>query len=342
MSYSLADIWSDRRLFSQVYRGWRRFASTGQTPEEAYQALIALHCRSNGATTDMLAEIVRQFRRPLALDRRAGILGTMSDERLDWSVMSLRKDGFVLFDAKLSPEVCAELRRFAETTPALPDGEGGEHISPAIYNRNSPLSRRYQFSERDVLTSVTAQRLMADESLLAFAQAYFGAAPLFDFAAMWWSSTFSEQPGHQAAQLFHFDFDRLKWVKLFFYLTDVTDDRGPHCFVRGSHRRGLPGAGPLLARGYARLSDDEVIAAFGRDKIASITGSAGTVIAVDTRGFHKGLVPIAGDRLILQFQYSISEFGGAVPRCRFERIVAPELQGLLDRHSTIFARYLPD
>ncbi len=315
MSYSLADIWSDRRLFSQVYRGWRRFASTGQTPEEAYQALIALHCRSNGATTDMLAEIVRQFRRPLALDRRAGILGTMSDERLDWSVMSLRKDGFVLFDAKLSPEVCAELRRFAETTPALPDGEGGEHISPAIYNRNSPLSRRYQFSERDVLTSVTAQRLMADESLLAFAQAYFGAAPLFDFAAMWWSSI---------------------------YLTDVTDDRGPHCFVRGSHRRGLPGAGPLLARGYARLSDDEVIAAFGRDKIASIKGSAGTVIAVDTRGFHKGLVPIAGDRLILQFQYSISEFGGAVPRCRFERIVAPELQGLLDRHSTIFARYLPD
>jgi hypothetical protein len=342
MSYSLANMWSDRRLFRQVYRGWQQFSSTGQTPEEAYQALIALHCRSNGTTTDLLAEIVRQFRRPQPLARRAGILGALSDDRLGWSIKSLQNDGFVVFDAKLSPGVCAELKRFAETTPALPDGEGGEETRPAIYNRKFPLARRYQFSESDVLTSVPVQRLMGDESLLAFAQTYFGAAPLFDFAAMWWSSTFSEQPGHQAAQLFHFDFDRLKWIKLFFYLTDVTDDRGPHCFVRGSHRRGLPEAAPLLARGYARLTDDEVITAFGPEKIASITGPAGTIIAVDTRGFHKGLVPTAGDRLILQFQYSISEFGGAVPRCPIDRVVAPELQRLLDRHPAIFARYLRD
>ena len=209
-----------------------------------------------------------------------------------------------------------------------------------MYDASAPLSRRYTFSEQVVVAQPAVQRLMADESLLSFAQAYFDAAPLFDFMVLWWSTTFSDLPGSQAAQFFHFDFDRVKWLKVFFYLTDVTDERGPHCFVRGSHRRGIAGAESLLARGYARLTDEEIINVFGRDSIASITGQAGTIIAVDTRGFHKGLVPKTGDRLVLQFQYATSAFGGAVPRSRLDKIVAPELQTLIARHPSIFTRYL--
>jgi hypothetical protein len=333
-------MWSDRRLFRQVYRGWRRFARTGETPEEAYQALIALHCRSNGTTTDVLTELIRRFRRPLKLDPVKGILAPMSAEQRNSALAALREDGFVMLEARLPQEICAGLRAFGESAPAEPRGEGDTLPPFAVYNRAAPLARRYDFSEASLVAQRLVQQLMGDESLLAFAQSYFRAAPLFDFVTMWWSTVYSAEPGSQAAQLFHFDFDRVKWLKFFFYLTDVTEKRGPHCFVRGSHRRGLPGAGPLLARGYARLNDDEVAAAFGSDKIASITGKAGTIIAVDTRGFHKGLVPESGDRLVLQFQYSISEFGGAVPRCRLERIVAPELRTLLDRHPAVFARYL--
>jgi phytanoyl-CoA dioxygenase PhyH len=340
MTYSPRDMWTDRRLFSELFRGWRRYAATGETPGAAYQSLISLHCRSNGLVTDALANLVRRFRRPVPLDPRKGVVGALSDSARAAALASLREDGFVVFDAQLPTELCAELRRFAETTAADVEMEGNAATRRAVYNSSAPISRRYHFAEQTLVAQRAVQRLMGDQSLLAFAQAYFDAMPLFDFATMWWSATFSAEPGSGAAQLFHFDFDRIKWLKLFFYLTDVTEERGPHCFVKGSHRRGIASAAPLLSRGYARLTDDDVAAAFGRNRIVSITGKAGTIIAVDTRGFHKGIVPAAGDRLILQFQYAINDFGGDIPRVRFASVVAPELQEVIGSNRPIFGRYL--
>lgn len=340
MTYSLRDLWTDRALVREIYRGWRHYAATGKTPDPAYQSLIRLHCRSNGLSTDVLASLARRFRRPTTLDAHRGVLGAMSDQRIANALASLERDGYVIFDAMLPGEILRELNRFAETTPATVESDAGTVTGPIVYERKTPLSRRYHFAEQTAVGHPTVQRLMADQSLLAFVQRYFGAAPLFDYLAMWWSTTFSDVPGNEAAQLFHFDYDRIKWLKVFFYLTDVTDDRGPHCFVKGSHRRGLPGAHKLLAHGYARLTDEEVIGAFGRESIASITGKAGTIIAVDTRGFHKGIVPRTGDRLILQFQYATSEFGGAVPRSRLTDIAAPELREIVKKSPSIFRRYL--
>jgi hypothetical protein len=342
MGYSLRHLWTDRTFVREVYRGWRQYVETGETPDSAYQALIRLHCRSNGMTTDILADLVRRFRHPIALDPNIGVLATMSNRALSAAATTLREDGFVIFDAKLPAETCTDLVQFAQTTLAEPEGEAGERREPIVYDRAAPLSRRYNFKEQAVIERPAVQRLMADESLLSFAQQYFRAAPLLDFMVLWWSTVFSELPGSQAAQLFHFDFDRVKWLKVFFYLTDVTDERGPHCFVKGSHRRGHPGAERLLARGYARLTDEEVISAFGRESIASITGKAGTIIAVDTRGFHKGIVPKTGDRLVLQFQYATSPFGGSVPRSHLgsDNIVVPDLQNLVARHPSIFGRFL--
>jgi hypothetical protein len=340
MSYSLADIWRDRLLLRSLYRGWRHFAASGETPADAYQSMVSLHCRSNGLTTDILAEIVRRFRRPLPLDPCEGVLGTMSDEGRMAAMARLRNDGFVILDATLPTSVCIELKRFAETTPAELDSESGNASETAIYDRSAPRARRYQFSEPALIALPAVQRLMGDQSLLAFSQSYFGAAPIFDFATMWWSTTFSSEPGSTAAQLFHFDFDRIKWLKWFFYLTDVTEERGPHCYVRGSHRRGISQAAPLLARGYARLTDKEVVDAFGSESIASIVGRAGTIIAVDTRGFHKGVVPLRGDRLVLQFQFATSDFGGHVPRTPLGPPIIPELQEMLEKHPSIFRRYL--
>jgi hypothetical protein len=59
--------------------------------------------------------------------------------------------------------------------------------------------------------------------------------------------------------------------------------------------------------------DDEVIKSMGLwDRVAELTGPAGTVMAVDTLGLHKGLPPRVGDRCVLQVEFATTLFGAPV------------------------------
>ena len=97
----------------------------------------------------------------------------------------------------------------------------------------------------------------------------------------------------------------------FIYLTDVDTENGPHVFVRGSHRANLPSTANLRSRGYVRIPDSDVVAALGKDNVVELCGKRGTVLAVDTMGFHKGKPLIAGHRLMGQLIYSYAHFTGA-------------------------------
>ncbi len=107
---------------------------------------------------------------------------------------------------------------------------------------------------------------------------------------------------------------------LFVYLTDVDTDNGPHCFVRGSHRT-KPGR--LLSDG--RKSDEQILATYSPEDVVEITGGRGTIIAADTRGFHKGKDLVRGERLILQFEFATSMFGAEYPRIRMTPGVSAEM-----------------
>ena len=108
--------------------------------------------------------------------------------------------------------------------------------------------------------------------------------------------------------MFHFDLDRVRWLKVFYYLNDVHSANGAHMFVPGTHRDGaIPRE--LLSQGYTRLSDGEVSKYFPPDTWKSIEGPMGTILFEDTRGLHKGIPVVEGHRLVLQFQYSIDLFG---------------------------------
>ena len=102
--------------------------------------------------------------------------------------------------------------------------------------------------------------------------------------------------------------DDFKFVKFFFYLTDVNATSGPHVIVRGSHRvkHHASIADALRVRRY---TDEEVASAFEPDKIVSITGQAGTGFAEDTLCIHKGETPTKHARLLLQLQYALNDFG---------------------------------
>jgi hypothetical protein len=181
-----------------------------------------------------------------------------------------------------------------------------------LFDPNDPMSKTYRIMEEDITANRAMQRLMADPSMLAVAEIYLKSQPILSMMNLWWSATFGDKPGDNAAQEFHFDFDPPPaWLLFFIYLTDVGPENGPHVYARGSHIAGHPSAGPLLSRGYVRIPDPDIAAAFGKENMVELLGKRGTILAVDTRGFHKGKMLTAGHRLMTQLTYSYPPYSGA-------------------------------
>ena len=117
---------------------------------------------------------------------------------------------------------------------------------------------------------------------------------------MWWSLGGRKEA--KDAQLFHRDVDDFKFCKLFIYLTDVGENQGPHTYVEGS-------SSSSKLRKIRRYQDQEIIEAFGEEKIIKFVRDKGSMFIVDTYGFHKGTLPVDGNRLLLQIQYSLNPIG---------------------------------
>lgn len=187
----------------------------------------------------------------------------------------------------------------AKLTPAPKDGE-----SSGYFKRGNEKAIKYQFFEEDLIQDHEIQRLIADPSILSVAQAFLKAKPVVDLISMWWSTSVSKQASSEVAQLYHWDMERIKFIKFFFYLTDVDTDTGPHCYVKGSNN-GFPTA----VRRDGRILDEEINKVYPAENLIEINGKRGSILAVDTSGFHKGKNLKRADRLLLQFEFANSLFG---------------------------------
>jgi hypothetical protein len=132
--------------------------------------------------------------------------------------------------------------------------------------------------------------------ILAIVEGLLGCKPTLGYIATWWS--YHTDLGAQQAENFHRDVDDWRFVKLFIYLTDVGRNNGPHIYV--SHSSGSP-----KLRQIRRLTDEEVVAAFGAERILELKGCAGDGFLEDTFGIHKGQPVVSGRRLIFQAVYSM-------------------------------------
>jgi hypothetical protein len=150
--------------------------------------------------------------------------------------------------------------------------------------------------------------LERDPKLWAIAEGFLGTVPRHIGNQLWWSFADERSVAEKRryAQLYHYDLDGYAFLKFFFYLTEVPDEQaGPHVCVRGTHRRKV-----FRHRlRYTRFSDEEVLRCYGADKVATIYGKAGSGFAEDTYCLHKGLAPTGRDRLILQIQFALHDFG---------------------------------
>lgn len=312
-----------------------------RTPAFAYQAMVGLFCFTKGYSNDVLSKIISYFKRPYLLYEPNGVLGAMTEVRRSQVSTKLNEEGYYIFEERLPEALCDRMLQFATTQTCNMRPMDGDVLGKPVltqYHRDVPQSVRYDFKTQDVIDNYDVQNLLADMSLVAVAQDYLGARPVIDVTSMWWHTAFSDKPDSEAAQYYHFDMDRPKWLKFFIYLTDVESTNGPHTFVAGSHKSGgIPSS--LLKKGYARLTDSEIKHHFNEDKIIEFSAPRGTIIAEDTRGLHKGRHVEKGDRLMLQIQFSNSLFGGYYPKVTIGNVLTEELRIKIKQFPDLYSAY---
>ena len=274
------------------------FRATGRTPGFAYTAMRRLTAHGRRG---FLHSIDRILSSPfVATDDTRGI----GQDEIEEAVASLERDGFYVFSQQLPDHLTEQLTEFAHTQPCKPISDRSTAERPIVIDDAQQSSPRCDFSERDLVKNGAVRELLCDRSLREIAGKYLRARPLVDIVSMWWSFGVGGQADSAAAQMFHCDRDRLSFVKLFVYLSDVDEQSGPHVFGRRSHKRTLPA--PL--RRDTRYSDAEVQATLG-DQLVSIAGPKGMLFMADTSAVHKGAPVLRGRRLVFQIEWTGNLFG---------------------------------
>ncbi|MBW8889337.1 MAG: hypothetical protein JF616_16400 [Fibrobacteres bacterium] len=301
------------RLMEDLARAGIRYAATGRNAEPAYGQMVHFFCATNAFSNAFMAFLIRLYNPPYPSEGCRSAFGHFGGSEVEAVARNLKRDGIHIFGQKLPEAWVDELVAYARTAPCYRKDDKTKDQESAPFPTGSARGNLYDFKEADLIRVPAIQRMMADEGLYEISQAYFGAKPNLDAVQMWWSPVFDRQASSEAAQMYHFDLERVQWLKWFVYLTDVDSGAGPHCFVRGSHRAGRK-PGELLARGYQRIPDQDMARFYPKEDLLEITGGKGTLFVEDTSGWHKGKVPTTSDRLVLEIELSNTLFGTLSPR----------------------------
>lgn len=148
-------------------------------------------------------------------------------------------------------------------------------------------------------------RFALNSKFLNIANAYFQMYAKLRYYNVW--KTFASEGTARESQLWHFDREDNYILKLFLYLDDVDDGTGPFTYAPGTHRKGkFRSIEPefFMEGGVRRTTDEQMAAAFPKEKWKRGTGKKGTLIFADTRGFHKGGEARTKDRLMYTCMYT--------------------------------------
>ena len=325
-------------VMRRIATGASEYAATGSNTEDMYGTFVSFYCATSGLAADFMSFLVKLYNPPYPISIREGALGRYRASEVEVIAATLKRDGVFIFPDPLPSALVEALIRYGHTGPCFAKNDEGKAREAGRYP-GMPMAQQYDFLERDLIEVPEVQTLVADPVLFAVSQAYLGAKPIMDAISMWWSTTFSKVASSEAAQLYHFDLDRIQWLKWFIYLSDVDTDTGPHCFIRGSHRSGRK-PGELLQRGYQRIPDSDLERFFPKEDFLEITGKKGTVFVEDTSGFHKGKLPTKGPRLVLELEFTNSLFGTVFPRdIRVGADARPELLDAARAYPQLLRKY---
>jgi hypothetical protein len=145
-------------------------------------------------------------------------------------------------------------------------------------------------------------KVALDTKLLEIVASYLGLWPSLYSIGAWLNYPICEPP--MSSQLWHRDPEDLKIIKVFIYLVDVDEERGPFCYIPGTQSFGKRANLVPIHEDSMRITDEEMATAIGPENWIKCTGPVGTMILADTVGFHRGGYAKHGNRVLITFTYT--------------------------------------
>jgi hypothetical protein len=256
-----------------------------------YRLLQLLHVRTNGAIDAGYMKLARLLQPKVALPSST----QMNAQKIRDVVERLRREGYMILPDRLPMTDVEAITSFAFSTPAI-----GANLNNAIQisRDHIPEGEARYYWWMDQLAAVPAvQRLITEGPYCAIAQEYLGCRPILVHISL-----FLDRPyeGHYEPYSYHCDNEGPGFLKFFFFLTDVAIGTGAHYFMAGTQAH----TKPKLLPGGPFYKEQDLYNYYGRDREIIVQGPAGTVLAEDTAGFHRGSTISRGFRLMMQFEFS--------------------------------------
>ncbi len=273
-----------------------------QTKNFFYQSMVRLFCTTGGVSNNL----INYFTSIKKVSDK-----TSTNEDLNKKINTIKNNGYFIEENFLDERECDNILKFCtnnklDIRPS--ENQNWEsNLRSVNFEPNNFEAVMYELPKKKVLMNKSICNIIFSEKILSICQEYFDSQPIFDHASLSISTSYSKSPDSKAAQLFHFDLDRPKWLKFLIYITDVSLDNGPHVFVEGTHKdNGIKKS--LLSMGYERISD-KIIKEIYKDDVKTFNKKKGTLIIEDTRGLHKGDIVKSGFRCLLNIQFNSSNYG---------------------------------
>lgn len=227
-------------------------------------------------------------------------------------VARLRSDGITSAVKPPDQALFDDLRATAQRIVGEVWDEDTKRPRATGHDRKGDRSGLGATERKDFLQVLTPRCFSSDSVYLRYAlqpqfvtiaNAYLGLQARLRAIHLWLNYHVEGEP--TSTQLWHRDGDDFMNLKIFTYLTDVSDKHGPFAFIPRTQplgsRRIHPGGSE-----HGRTTDEDMRRVVDESDWKICTGPAGSVIYADTCGYHKGVKPVTGYRLMLMVHYASS------------------------------------
>lgn len=296
--------------------------------KKSYSLLIELFCLTGGHSNTLINNLLKK-KNNLTFD-----ISGNKDE-----VEKLNNNGYIFKEKFFDKNIIDNINNKILTLNGKYDGDLINSSISEQLNISKPKATIFRYEQNDLINLPEIQNILTNKYILSIAEGYFKSLPIIDTFSAWWSfKVKNDDADHKAAQSWHFDMDRAKWLKIFIHLEDVKEDNGPHSFVSGTHKNhGIDKI--ILKQGYKRIENEIINCLYSKSKIIRFLGNKGSMLIEDTRGIHKGEPIRKGSRLLLQLQYSTAIFGSNINKIKLPTEKTNQFSNLQKLNPKIFENF---